>query len=863
MSSRYEIVMSAVDRGVKAAFRGVKEGATRGGQAVAAFNKKMGNGNKAASMLTGQLKALFSAYAAIATVRGLKDAALSAQGLSVGFTSITGSAQGAAKELAFLRGVSKDLRLDFYGLADSYKGILASGKEADISMEDIRGVFVGVSEAGTALQLSNEDLKGSLIALSQMMSKGKVSAEELRQQLGERLPGAFPLAAKAMGVTTAELDKMMSTGNLAATDFIPKFAEALKQKYGGAARAAAGDTSNMQAAINDFSTAWMDLKVAIAESGFIEKATGLLRQLSDLFQDPGFKKSITDVASAIFTIVGALAQFTLKHIKAVSVLAGSAGLIWAFKKLKNLIEGTSAALEVLTGVNLVGWLSKAAAGFRALTVAIASSAAAIGALYVAATLGLVAIIADLVLLYQGWKNNREAAERLAKTVNEIKENYSGLRDLKAPDNLFDLGQEKLASLHDDLLKTRAYYIAMVSELEFKSKQRTFFGNLTDEAKAAQKELVGARARLDEVRNDISRIENMTGFEQPKKEIMATNDQLEQFKKTAKDAYDSAEAEAKKYADKISELNNNIADRDLSLQDKIRELKRQNMTEDQAAADVRLEALEKERAAEEALAKFKQSGSERDLEMLKKFASDAESAWDKYANQGEAATNQSISGLTRINDLLDEADNTQIDTFSEMRDDAEKAMGDIEAMVRHINESTQFNIPIRLKDLQSAQRQINDLVKDETKHITIDVTEKHGHGGRVGMARGGRFPGNSKIDSIPVLARPGEGFVRNEALSVWDRAFGRGFFEGINNPMGAAGQAIMAALQGKISLPSMPKTAPKMAFATGGRATGYGGQDMGTVNLTLDGNSFPMMGRVDDIGRLKQYIRRENARRSNL
>ena len=69
--------------------------------------------------------------------------------------------------------------------------------------ENTRKIFVSLSEAGTALGLSNEDLNGSLYAISQMMSKGKVQAEELRGQLGERLPGAFNMAAEALGVTTA------------------------------------------------------------------------------------------------------------------------------------------------------------------------------------------------------------------------------------------------------------------------------------------------------------------------------------------------------------------------------------------------------------------------------------------------------------------------------------------------------------------------------------------------------------------------------------------------------------------------------------------------------------------------------------
>lgn len=53
--------------------------------------------------------------------------------------------------------------------------------------------------AGSALALSKDQMDGVFLALGQMISKGKVQAEELRGQLGERLPGAFDMAAKAMG----------------------------------------------------------------------------------------------------------------------------------------------------------------------------------------------------------------------------------------------------------------------------------------------------------------------------------------------------------------------------------------------------------------------------------------------------------------------------------------------------------------------------------------------------------------------------------------------------------------------------------------------------------------------------------------
>ena len=106
-------------------------------------------------------------------------------------------------------------------------------------------------------------MHGVFIALGQMISKGKVQAEELRGQLGERLPGAFQLAAKAMGMTTAALDKFMADGKLTAEELLPKLAKVLKDEYGAAAEEAA---KGMQGSLNRLSTEWERLKASFVDS---------------------------------------------------------------------------------------------------------------------------------------------------------------------------------------------------------------------------------------------------------------------------------------------------------------------------------------------------------------------------------------------------------------------------------------------------------------------------------------------------------------------------------------------------------------------------------------------------------------------
>lgn len=103
---------------------------------------------------------------------------------------------------------------------------------------------------------------------------------------------------------------------------------------------------------------------------------------------------------------------------------------------------------------------------------------------------------------------------------------------------------------------------------------------------------------------------------------------------------------------------------------------------------------------------------------------------------------------------------------------------------------------------------------------------------VRKAAGGRIPGNSSIDSVRVLARPGEWFIRNESADHWSKKFGAGFMDGINKPFSATGQAIASAIQGA-SVPAMPEVvqAPKAAFATGGQVSKLGDDGLLTTVLS--------------------------------
>lgn len=210
--------------------------------------------------------------------KALFEASASAERLRVQLNFASGGE--ASREMAYVSELANKLGLDLNSTAKAYASFAAASRGTAIEGVVARDVFTAVSKAAAVMGLSTEEASGALLALQQMVSKGKVSAEELTGQLGERLPGAAQIAARAMGLTTSELFKLMESGQLMADDFLPKFARQLEQELGGAAEEAA---NRLDASATRMGTAWGKFKTTVGDSGVSRAiASGMNALASDL-----------------------------------------------------------------------------------------------------------------------------------------------------------------------------------------------------------------------------------------------------------------------------------------------------------------------------------------------------------------------------------------------------------------------------------------------------------------------------------------------------------------------------------------------------------------------------------------------------
>ena len=187
--------------------------------------------NQLSSSVMNLATGYISLQAAVQLVGKAFNQSLRLDAVKSALTAVLGSTELADAQLEKISQSADTLGLNFLDLATSYKNFAAAALSSNQTLGDTDKIFNSVTKAAAVLKLSSEDVKGTLNALSQMFSKGQVSAEELRQQLGERLPGAVALMAAGLGVTTKALNKMLEQGQIT-TAAVIKLAGQLDIAYG-------------------------------------------------------------------------------------------------------------------------------------------------------------------------------------------------------------------------------------------------------------------------------------------------------------------------------------------------------------------------------------------------------------------------------------------------------------------------------------------------------------------------------------------------------------------------------------------------------------------------------------------------------
>ena len=233
--------------------------------------------------------------------------------LKIALEGVTRTTDEYTSALATAARITEELNVPQEDAVRGITRLSAAVKGAGGPITDAETTFRNVTAAIKATGGSTEDVKGAITAMVQVFSKGKVSAEELSGQLGERLPGAVTLFAKANKMTLPELQKNLKAGTVGLNELM-NFIQQLGIEFDGTAKKISNSNeeagARLSVTIRDMQA---DIGAALLPIG---------AQFQDAFSE--FIETITPFLRESLPVVGNLFLGVAKNLDTLAVAAASA-----------------------------------------------------------------------------------------------------------------------------------------------------------------------------------------------------------------------------------------------------------------------------------------------------------------------------------------------------------------------------------------------------------------------------------------------------------------------------------------------------------------------------------------------------------
>lgn len=346
-----------------------------------------------AQRIRGEILGLATAFIGLNAAVGLGKSTLDAYAATQAITSRLlivngGDARAAADDLKYLREQADRIGFSFINVAPAFTKFAIAAKSAGFAQQDTRFTFEQIAASAVRARLSTDELGGVLKAFEQILSKGKIQAEELRQQLGDRLPGAFQIAARAAGKTVEEYTKLIELGEIGSEQVVA-IARELGKTYG----AAEAGTSGLLEAQARFDNATNRFLTATGEGGFVKVYTEFLGKLTALLDSGKGDKLARELSagfSGVINVIGLVAD-NLEILKSIVIsLIGVSFVKWLIS-LPALFVAVKAEIILANAALLTFRNSLSAVGIvNALTAALGAAGLTGVAARLAPALGLVA-----------------------------------------------------------------------------------------------------------------------------------------------------------------------------------------------------------------------------------------------------------------------------------------------------------------------------------------------------------------------------------------------------------------------------------------------------------------------------------------
>ena len=308
------------------------------------------------------------------SVAGTADYAAQIEKLKIALEGVAGGTNNYNSALVTARQVTESLNVPQDQAIKGITRLTAAVRGAGGPVADAETTFRNVTAAIKATGGSSEDVQGAITAMVQVFSKGKVSAEELSGQLGERLPGAVTMFAKANDMTLPELQKNLKAGTVGLNELM-NFIVELGDEYGGTAEKIADSNAEAGARLT------VAIKNMQAEIGTALIPIGA--QFQEAFAE--FITTITPALKESLPVIGKLLLTITENLKTLAVAAATAISVLAVAKIAAIVSsiGSLSAAIFTLKLNVIV-ATKALAGLNAVAllnpyVALAAGAALLAA----------------------------------------------------------------------------------------------------------------------------------------------------------------------------------------------------------------------------------------------------------------------------------------------------------------------------------------------------------------------------------------------------------------------------------------------------------------------------------------------------
>lgn len=356
-----------------------RAGGGGGGGIFAPLSAGARDAGRAAGFLRSELAQLLSVYAAFSVVRTLTSALLenakAYERVRAQLSVVTGEIGVSQDALLRLNLTARELGVTQLDLASQFSRFAIAARGTSLEGAQTEAIFRSTAKAAAALRLEGAGVARTFRALEQMVSKGKVSMEELRQQLGDQIPGAFSLFARAardagIAETAAEFDKLVAQGKVT-TEILPFVAQEFERTFGAAAQQAA---QGLNGRINNLRNSYDDFLQAANRAGGTAVFAELAKRTADALDR--ISDSLKDTQIDAVAFVDSVQEGVERLGQGVAVLLGIRAVL-ALRTLAGAFTVTATAVTALAsgfgvaedgGSSLVGTLLKAATALGGLAV---------------------------------------------------------------------------------------------------------------------------------------------------------------------------------------------------------------------------------------------------------------------------------------------------------------------------------------------------------------------------------------------------------------------------------------------------------------------------------------------------------------